>query len=247
MAGADERRRRTVLRAAVRRPRRRGRAGAAGDPPRPRARRAAAAGRAGAGASWASAAAFDLLTRPRLRAALRGFRPRVVVAWMNRASGHDAARRLGAGWAGSAAITTCATTAIATTWSATRAASSPGCARRAGRAARTRYLPNFVDDFAATPPADRPAAGPPAAARRSAGCTPTRGSTPPSAPCPPPRRGAGDRRRRAGAKPRCAGWRARGRGGAGPFPGLAPRCRRAAAGGRPVRLLRRASSRWATW
>ena len=31
--------------------------------------------------------ALDLLTRPRLRAALRGFGPRVVVSWMNRASG----------------------------------------------------------------------------------------------------------------------------------------------------------------
>ena len=53
--------------------------------------------------------------------------------------------------------------------------------RRSGwPAERTHYLPNFVDEFAATPAADRAprrAAGATAAARRSAACIPTRGST----------------------------------------------------------------------
>lgn len=42
---------------------------------------------------------LDLLTAPRLAAALRAFRPQVVVAWMNRAARFCRAASRGAGWA----------------------------------------------------------------------------------------------------------------------------------------------------
>jgi glycosyltransferase involved in cell wall biosynthesis len=42
---------------------------------------------------------FDFATRPRLAALLEGFRPEVVVAWMNRAAGYaGAVKRRGAAW-----------------------------------------------------------------------------------------------------------------------------------------------------
>jgi hypothetical protein len=41
---------------------------------------------------------FDLMTAPRLRAALEGFRPQVVVAWMNRAARFARAASRGAPW-----------------------------------------------------------------------------------------------------------------------------------------------------
>ena len=42
---------------------------------------------------------LDLLTAPRLRRALEGFRPQVVVAWMNRATHHARAASRGTPWA----------------------------------------------------------------------------------------------------------------------------------------------------
>jgi glycosyltransferase involved in cell wall biosynthesis len=97
-------------------------------------------------------AALDLLTRPRLRAALTGFAPRVVVSWMNRASGLTPrgdwvlAGRLG-GYYDLRHYRHCdhliGNTRGIVAW--LRARGWP--------AARTHYLPNFVDDFAATPPA----------------------------------------------------------------------------------------------
>jgi glycosyltransferase involved in cell wall biosynthesis len=95
---------------------------------------------------------LDLLTRPRLRRELEKFAPRVVVAWMNRAAMHAPrgdwvlAGRLG-GYYRLGHYRNCdhliGNTRGIVAWLRTR-----GWAE-----ARTHYLPNFVDDFAATSPA----------------------------------------------------------------------------------------------
>jgi glycosyltransferase involved in cell wall biosynthesis len=100
----------------------------------------------------------DLLTRPRLRATLRRFAPDVAVFWMNRANQHAprgdfvSVGRLGGYYdlkyyRGRDHLV--GNTRGIVAW-----------LRRQGWAAgRTHYLPNFVEDFAATPPADRSALG----------------------------------------------------------------------------------------
>jgi glycosyltransferase involved in cell wall biosynthesis len=95
---------------------------------------------------------FDLLTRPRLRAALTAFAPRVVVSWMNRANQHvprgDWVRvgRLG-GYYDLRHYRGCdhlvGNTHGIVAW----------LREQGWPAARTHYLPNFVEDFSATPPA----------------------------------------------------------------------------------------------
>ncbi len=96
--------------------------------------------------------ALDLLTRPRIARALRAFAPRVAVAWMSRAAMHLPrgdwvnVGRLG-GYYDLRYYKSCEhlvgnTRGIAA-W-----------LRREGwPAERTHYLPNFVNDFGATPPA----------------------------------------------------------------------------------------------
>ena len=96
--------------------------------------------------------AFDLLTRPRLRTALRRFGPRVVVSWMNRASGLTPrgdwvlAGRLG-GYYDLRHYRHCdhliGNTRGIVAW----------LRENGWPAARTHYLPNFVEDFGATSPA----------------------------------------------------------------------------------------------
>jgi glycosyltransferase involved in cell wall biosynthesis len=95
---------------------------------------------------------LDLLTRPRLRAALRGFAPQVVVSWMNRAS-HLTPR---GDW-----------TLVGRLGGYYDLRYYRGCDHLVGNtngivawlrdngwpAARTHYVPNFVDDFSATPAA----------------------------------------------------------------------------------------------
>ena len=95
---------------------------------------------------------LDLLTRPRLRRLLTDFRPGIVVAWMNRAALHTPrgdwllAGRLG-GYYDLRYYRRCdhliGNTRGITAW--LRAQGWPE--------ARTHYLPNFVNDFADTPPA----------------------------------------------------------------------------------------------
>jgi glycosyltransferase involved in cell wall biosynthesis len=95
---------------------------------------------------------IDILTRPRLRAALRDFAPDAVVYWMNRANQHAVrgpwvnVGRLG-GYYDLRYYRRCdhlvGNTRGIVTW-----------LRGQGWAPdRTHYVPNFVDDFAATPPA----------------------------------------------------------------------------------------------
>ncbi len=103
--------------------------------------------------------ALDLLTRPLLARALRHFAPSVVVAWMNRANMHTPrgdwtlVGRLG-GYYDLRYYRRCdhlvGNTRGIVAWLRTQ-----------GWAAdRTHYLPNFVSDFAATPPAtDLPRGG----------------------------------------------------------------------------------------
>ncbi len=103
---------------------------------------------------------FDLVTRPRLRAALRGFAPRVTVAWMNRAA-HFAPRgdwvlagRLG-GYYDLAYYRRCDhlignTTAIAD-W--IRGQGWP--------ATKVHYLPNFAADLGHASPVSRATLGVP--------------------------------------------------------------------------------------
>ena len=104
--------------------------------------------------------ALDLLTRPALARALRAFRPRVTVAWMNRANMHAPrgpwvlVGRLG-GYYDLRHYRRCdhlvGNTHGIVAW----------LRARGWAAARTHYLPNFVADFAATPPAaDLPAGRP---------------------------------------------------------------------------------------
>ena len=110
-------------------------------------------------AEFAFGTRLDLLTRPRLRAALKAFAPRVVVAWMSRAAMHAPrgdwllAGRLG-GYYDLRYYRRCehliGNTRGIVAW-----------LRQQGWAeSRTTYLPNFVDDFAATAPAtDLPPGG----------------------------------------------------------------------------------------
>lgn len=95
---------------------------------------------------------LDILTRPRLRRALEKFAPRVVVAWMNRAAMHSPrgrwvlAGRLG-GYYRLSHYRHCdhliGNTRGIVEW----------LRKQGWPDGRTHYLPNFVDDFAATPPA----------------------------------------------------------------------------------------------
>ncbi len=95
---------------------------------------------------------LDLLTRPRLRAALRGFAPRVAVSWMSRASQHvprgpwTLVGRLG-GYYDLRYYRGCdhlvGNTRGIVAW----------LRRQGWPEARTHYLPNFVADFAAVPSA----------------------------------------------------------------------------------------------
>ena len=97
--------------------------------------------------------ALDLLTRPRLARALRRFAPRVVVAWMSRANMHaprgdwTLVGRLG-GYYSLKYYRRCdhlvGNTSGIVAWLRAQGWS----------AERTHYLPNFVADFAATPPAE---------------------------------------------------------------------------------------------
>jgi glycosyltransferase involved in cell wall biosynthesis len=97
-------------------------------------------------------AALDLFTRPRLARVLRGFAPRVVVAWMNRANQHTPrgdwalVGRLG-GYYDLRYYRRCdhlvGNTRGIVAW----------LRGQGWQPAQTHYLPNFVADFAATPPA----------------------------------------------------------------------------------------------
>ncbi len=98
----------------------------------------------------------DLLTRPRLRRALKYFAPRVAVFWMNRANQHRppgpwiSVGRLG-GYYDLRHYRGCdhlvGNTNGIVSW----------LRENGWPAARTHYLPNFVDDFSGTTPADRAA------------------------------------------------------------------------------------------
>ncbi len=96
--------------------------------------------------------ALDLLTTPRLARALRRFAPRVVVAWMNRANMHaprgdwTLVGRLG-GYYDLRYYRRCAHL-VGNTRGIVAWLRAQGWADE-----RTHYLPNFVADFAATPPA----------------------------------------------------------------------------------------------
>jgi glycosyltransferase involved in cell wall biosynthesis len=95
---------------------------------------------------------LDLATRPKLRAALRRFAPRVVVSWMNRASQHAPrgdwvlVGRLG-GYYDLRYYRGCdhlvGNTRGIVAW----------LRERGWAAGRTHYLPNFVEDFAGAAPA----------------------------------------------------------------------------------------------
>lgn len=103
---------------------------------------------------------YDLLTRLRLRAALKAFDPRVVVAWMSRANQHMPAGgwvrvgRLG-GYYDLRYYRGCdhlvGNTKGIVDW----------LRRQGWPAARTHYLPNFVEDFGDTAPAPDVPAGRP--------------------------------------------------------------------------------------
>ncbi len=104
---------------------------------------------------------IDLLTRPRIARALRAFRPDIAMTWMSRASMHAPrgpwvlVGRLG-GYYDPKYFRACdhlvGNTHGIVAW--LRAKAIPEH--------RTHYLPNFVTDFAGTPPADRAALGIPA-------------------------------------------------------------------------------------
>jgi glycosyltransferase involved in cell wall biosynthesis len=97
---------------------------------------------------------FDLRTTPRLRRALRGFLPQVVIAWMNRAARftprgkYVLAGRLG-GYYDLRYYRRCdhliGNTRALAAW----------ITAQGFPAARTHYLPNFVPDLADIPPASR--------------------------------------------------------------------------------------------
>lgn len=104
---------------------------------------------------------LDLLTRPRLRRALAAFAPDIVVAWMNRANQHMPngpwlrVGRLG-GYYDLRYYRGC-DHLIGNTHGIVGWLREQGWAEES-----THYLPNFVDDFAATQPASRAALGLPA-------------------------------------------------------------------------------------
>jgi len=97
---------------------------------------------------------LDLITTPRLRGALHRFAPHIVIAWMNRAArftprgDYVLAGRLG-GYYDLAYYRRCdhliGNTKALAAW----------IVSEGFPAARTHYLPNFVPDLAATPPASR--------------------------------------------------------------------------------------------
>ncbi len=105
---------------------------------------------------------LDLLTRPRLAAALRGFRPAVVMSWMNRATRYaGAVRRRGAPWALVGRLGgyydlkyyrdcdhLAANTRALRAW----------IIGQGWPAARVHHLPNFATDLAGAAPAALPAA-----------------------------------------------------------------------------------------
>lgn len=103
---------------------------------------------------------MDVLTRPRLRAALEGFRPQVVVSWMNRAARltprgqWTLVGRLG-GYYDLRYYRRC-DHLVGNTRGIVAWLRAQGWAEE-----RTHYLPNFVADFADTPPATVRAAGRP--------------------------------------------------------------------------------------
>lgn len=106
---------------------------------------------------------IDILTRPRIGRALRGFGPEIAMSWMSRASMHAPrgdwvlVGRLG-GYYDPKYFRACehlvGNTHGIVTW--LRGQGIPP--------SRTHYLPNFVDDFDGVAPADRAALGIPAAA-----------------------------------------------------------------------------------
>ena len=190
---------------------------------------------------------LDLLTRPRLRRVLKEFAPRVVVAWMNRAAMHAPrgewvlAGRLGGYY---------------------RPQPLPplrpfdrqharhrrlAAAAGLGRETRTHYLPNFADDFSATPPAiDLPGTERRLLAlgrlHTDKGFDTLIRALPrvPGATLAIAGIGPEEARLRALA-------RARERGRARALPGLAARCRARCCGPPICSSAPRASSRWATW
>ena len=111
---------------------------------------------------------LDVLTKPRLALALRRFAPRVAVAWMSRANQHMPSRGWGGDW-----VTVGRLGGYYPLRHYQRCDHLVGNThgivdwlRRQGWAAtRTHYLPNFVDDFAATAPAWRGELGVPAEAK----------------------------------------------------------------------------------
>ena len=107
---------------------------------------------------------LDLLTRPRAGAILRDFGAEVAMAWMSRAAFHAPrgnwalVGRLG-GYYPLRYFRRC-DHLVGNTRDIVRWIAAQGWPR-----GRVDYLPNFVDDFAATVPADRAALGVPAAAK----------------------------------------------------------------------------------
>ncbi|MFL1463951.1 glycosyltransferase [Roseococcus sp. DSY-14] len=102
---------------------------------------------------------LDLLTRPRLRAALHRFRPAIALAWMNRAARHAPAGpwslvgRLG-GYYDLKYYRHC-DHLVANTHDLVRWIGAQGWP-----AARVHHLPNFADDLLGAPPAALPGAAP---------------------------------------------------------------------------------------
>lgn len=101
---------------------------------------------------------IDLLTRPRIAAALRGFRPQIAMTWMSRASAHAPSGpwvligRLG-GYYDPKYFRACEHLA-GNTHGIVAWLRSQGFAED-----RTHYLPNFVTDFGNAAPADRASLG----------------------------------------------------------------------------------------
>ena len=117
--------------------------------------------------------ALDLLTRPRLARILRGFRPSVVVAWMNRGARATprgdwvTAGRLGGYY--DLRYYRCCEELIGNTRGIAAWISGQGWP-----ADRVHYLPNFAPDLAGVAPAPRP---PGRSCWPSAACIATRAST----------------------------------------------------------------------
>lgn len=121
---------------------------------RPDADRLARLRKAGLAPACAGFGKIDLRTGPTLRRALRDFRPRVVVAWMNRAAGVAPrgdwvlAGRLG-GYYDLRHYRRC-DHVIGNTRGIARWLTEQGWPAR-----QVHYLPNFADDLAGTPPVSR--------------------------------------------------------------------------------------------